>query len=775
ESIFLNPFEMQFDQAQEFEIHFFGFDTFELVTMELFFRLNQDLVVYAFYPTFELLQDSMQNPLLFSCTQFLKKTLHLLDRYQIDLNVHLSVPQNLKKYIPEHVDFIASEEVKETFLKRVQIDLITNQKTALSVDESICIKVAKDKMREVEVFLEYVEDFLRLHPEKNAQDILVLVQNLESYVPSIQAVFQNPHVPFSFQVLKEQTKSSFLTLFFHFLDLAYSPFEKKHIFDLLNHPMIYQKQGLKPEDLKQVEKKLKISFGLNSKHRKESFFADGIKQVPEFEKFTFSSAYEQFLDALLDAKENLFDKTLDTFGKMMNFVTQLYKDFEPLRDDEKQPVFIWCDLLIQFLDTYFFIDFDDEDANHSLEALQKALGRFSQYEHRVSFAHFYQQLKAALFKQHQRFFEAKNGIIFAPLDMQFVVPKEMIAMMGLRMDAFSNLEANEKARHCFLKSLLASTACFFASFSKEDMDENPALFLKEFCTAYNIPIQKTPDFVFDKTKNVSSFFKDYILKHPTQKTPVAVVESKPSITTFKELISVYTHPLRAYFQNQNIFFERQKQSFDLFLSPFEKQKIREDIAHQSSIGIESLPVGFMEKVALFDLEESAFAIEQHLKRLDLSKNDLFSLEFEMGVLHNLSKKGALIFSKQKPIANFKALVTLLACEDKISNTAYLVDLNMTQTLEVKDTKKHLNNLIDLGLYLLKEPTPFFLEMIMPILNKRAADLQKILKQKQTSMFVDPYLLYFLKEDQQFDTDALIERLYDPIKTTFEPLLEYAKF
>ncbi|NGX31800.1 MAG: hypothetical protein K940chlam8_01182, partial [Chlamydiae bacterium] len=40
ESIFLNPFEMQFDQAQEFEIHFFGFDTFELVTMELFFRLN---------------------------------------------------------------------------------------------------------------------------------------------------------------------------------------------------------------------------------------------------------------------------------------------------------------------------------------------------------------------------------------------------------------------------------------------------------------------------------------------------------------------------------------------------------------------------------------------------------------------------------------------------------------------------------------------------------------------------------------------------------------
>jgi hypothetical protein len=756
---FLNPFDVEFEGEDKLHIHLFGFCSFELVQLEFFFRLDQNITLYSFYPTFVYLNDEIKNPLLFSNNGFLKKQQNLMETFGIDMITHFQIPSNLSTGLPSNfVDFEITSQTAPAFLKKLQLDIITDQKTELVPDASVQLFEADSSFSEVQNLITQIKLFLRKEGNE-PQDVLVLVKDLELLAPLIQSTFKNPELPFDGQFLKKANQNPFVCLVFKYLDLFEKGFEKQHLFELLFQKPIYTQFQLNPDHLAIIEKKCKMTFGFSAQHQKECFEQDGISNPKGFKKFTFEGFKELWLEALVEGRENLFDPALDTFGKCIELIEKWYEELKCVRIDEKRALGLWVDFIFSVLDN-FYIDFEEMEMQFGKEQLIKKLTHFSHYDYVLSFSNFRYQLEQALTTATSHYYEGKNSILFCSFEMENVLPRKMIALLGMHLDSSANAQTSAQKRHTFLKAVSFCQDYFMASFSKKNAmqeEHQMAFFLQELQWHYNVAIQRVEQATLLPVNSPSC---------------MQIVPSKPCNynLTFQELFFVLSNPIKAYCQKRlNFYLPKEEKAFDLFLDNKKKFKLlKEDLSVEQKIHFEELPVGLLEKVALFDVQQESSHLKEQLDRFGIEQDTIFSIAIEkkafcfeknkiFGLLNNLTPKGALIFSKQKQSAHLKALITLIACQEKIAHKAILCDFD--QIIEAHLEKEALGALNDLALYFLDHPTPFFPEMIGSILKNETGGVKH---------FFDPYLIYFPHLEL---TKAQLEL----IKATFEPFVKKGFF
>ena len=140
-----------------------------------------------------------------------------------------------------------------TFIARNEQDLtnIDARKIIEADDHSIVIHSCHSPMREIEVLHDQLLAMFEADPNLTPKDIVVMMPDVNSYSPYIQAVFSmaKHRIDFSISDRSAQQENPILLSFFTLLRLPQSRFHSSELFSLLEVPAIMEKFELTPVDL----------------------------------------------------------------------------------------------------------------------------------------------------------------------------------------------------------------------------------------------------------------------------------------------------------------------------------------------------------------------------------------------------------------------------------------------------------------------------------------------------------------------------------------------
>lgn len=145
-------------------------------------------------------------------------------------------------------------------------------------DRSIRFHSAHSPQREVEILHDQLLDRFQNDPQLRPRDIIVMVPDINSYAPHVQAVFgqlpsQDPrYIPFSITDQVQRGVDPLLVAVEQLLHIDQSRFTVSTILDLLDVPAVHAKLQLTPQDLPLLHHWIRgagIRWGLDEKQRNQ--------------------------------------------------------------------------------------------------------------------------------------------------------------------------------------------------------------------------------------------------------------------------------------------------------------------------------------------------------------------------------------------------------------------------------------------------------------------------------------------------------------------------
>lgn len=162
------------------------------------------------------------------------------------------------------IDFYSSPNTA-TLLGQLQDDILElrplpetrNQWPTVDIvkDHSIRFHIAHSPQREVEILHDQLLDMFNKDPQLRPSDIIVMVPDVDKYVPFIQAVFgqidrqDNRYIPFTLSDRGKRGVEPLLIALEYLLELPDSRFAVTDILDLLDVPAIRKRFNWREEDL----------------------------------------------------------------------------------------------------------------------------------------------------------------------------------------------------------------------------------------------------------------------------------------------------------------------------------------------------------------------------------------------------------------------------------------------------------------------------------------------------------------------------------------------
>ncbi|WP_101776100.1 exodeoxyribonuclease V subunit gamma [Pasteurella oralis] len=225
-------------------------------------------------PVFELSYENEQllegHPLLSSWGKLGRDFLYLLTELEQNDNV-----RSIEAY---------TELAAPTLLSQVQARILNlDGHTGLNFspnDRTLTFHSCHSAMREVEVLQDYLLHLFQQDLELTPKDIVVMVADIDKYLPYIQAVFGQQHkeshatIPFSISDNKLSENDVLIATFIHLLTIKESQFSAEEVLALLDVPAIRAKFRIELADLARLRHWVAnsgIRFGLakcGEKHQK---------------------------------------------------------------------------------------------------------------------------------------------------------------------------------------------------------------------------------------------------------------------------------------------------------------------------------------------------------------------------------------------------------------------------------------------------------------------------------------------------------------------------
>lgn len=188
-------------------------------------------------------EQQLTNPLLASWGKLGRDNLFLLSQMESndDIDAFVDVEQDNVLHCIQH-DLLNLQDNAIIGLNAEELAYSGNKRCLEADDRSISIQVCHSAQREVEVLQDHLLSLMEADPHLKARDIIVMVADIDSYAPFIQAVFANApaerYLPFAISDRRASQAHPSIVAFLHLLALPDSRFVSEDILALLDVPAL---------------------------------------------------------------------------------------------------------------------------------------------------------------------------------------------------------------------------------------------------------------------------------------------------------------------------------------------------------------------------------------------------------------------------------------------------------------------------------------------------------------------------------------------------------
>jgi len=429
-----------------------------------------------------------------------------------------------------------------TLLQSIQSDILyledRDGATLIDVDDhSLQIHACHSPMREVEVLHDQLLALFEQHPDLLPKDVLVMMPDIETYAPFIEAVFDTTpeeakRIPFSIADRSLRGESALIDAFFAILELRNSRFSVSRVLAVLESEVVQKRFGLNEQDLDLIRhwiEQTRIRWGMDK--------ADRVRMnLPAFDENTWQAGLRRLLlgYALPGGGEQLFQDILpydeiegsDTLilGKLVGFVEKLFDCVQAL--EQPRSLQDWLDFLNQLLKTFL----ESETETSQTQAIRKVLYDLVKHSDQAEFNELVSPdvilecLHYPLAQEEQSSHFMTGNVSFCAMLPMRSIPFKVIALLGMNDQAYprtskplsfdliakkpqrGDRSRRQNDRYLFLESLLSARDCFYISYVGQSIHDNSIM-------PPSVLVSELLDYI---SKGFSSFHKsilDQVVRH----------------------------------------------------------------------------------------------------------------------------------------------------------------------------------------------------------------------------------------------------------------------
>ncbi len=315
-------------------------------------------------------------------------------------------------------------------------------------DHSLAIHACHSPMREVEVLHDQLLAMFDANPKLKPRDIIVMVADINSYSPAIQAVFGNApgnrYIPFSISDRTAEQENPLLQAFLRLIVLPESRCSASEMLELLEVPAVMSKFGFDANSFELVKRWIEesgIRWGLDEftasqfelPQQQQNSWLFGIQRM----LLGYAMPHDAGLFSGISAYDQVQGLSAEHAGQLASFIDQLihYR----YRLSLTQSISSWNDTLMSLIDDLFEVELDGELI---LKSIRDCLHRLQQ---QLSDAGYQQPLTPAVLTHYlqdklsgervsQRFLAGQ--VNFCTLMPMRSIPFEVVCLLGMNDGAY---------------------------------------------------------------------------------------------------------------------------------------------------------------------------------------------------------------------------------------------------------------------------------------------------------------------------------------------------
>jgi exodeoxyribonuclease V gamma subunit len=455
-------------------------------------------------PTPEELYFTRGNPLLASWGKMGRDFIDLLQEY----------PHVSHEYFPP--------PTTTTLLAHIQTDIlylrerIEVKATPLQVaDDSIQIHVCHSPLREIEVLHDQLLALFETNPSLLPKDIVVMVPEIETYAPFIEAVFattpeEAKQIPFSIADRSWRNQSTLIDAFMAILELSQSRLTVSEVLKILEITAVQNRFGFLEADLDLIRwwiKQTGIRWGIDAADREQmnlpaveaNTWRAGLQRLllgyalpasPLFQAGQLSTEpqllaenREEFLFQGILPFDQIDGSERVILGKFVAFIEQLFDYIKALEQTRTLPQ--WSNLLNELFEQLLSPDENSEFEAQQIRQLLTTLVKhhqLAQVDTKVSREVMLAYLRHYLEKEPSPTHFLTGQVLFCTLLPMRSIPFKVVALLGMNDQTYprpsqslsfdlitqhpqrGDRSRRQHDRYLFLEALLSARTHFYLSY-----------------------------------------------------------------------------------------------------------------------------------------------------------------------------------------------------------------------------------------------------------------------------------------------------------------------
>lgn len=448
-------------------------------------------------------EQDLTNPLLASWGRLGRDHMFLLSQVDDIQEVHAFVdiePDNLLQGIQHDILELEDHAVIGTSPETLAH---SGGKRLLALsDRSLSLHVCHSPQREVEVLQDSLLGLLAANPELTPRDIIVMVADIDSYTPYIQATFGNAsgerYLPFAISDRKASQAHPALQAFITLLDLPQSRFTSEQVLALLEVPALANKFGIAEDNLRRLRHwvgESGIRWGLDDDNVRELSLPATGQHTWHFGLTRMLLGYA--MDSTAGDWQGVlpYDESSGLAAELAGQLADMLMQLSQWRQRLSEPRVLseWLPLCRQLLDTFFEPDNDTEAVLVLIEQQwQKVIsyGIAAQYPDRVPLNLLRDDLAGRLDNERisQRFLA--GPINFCTLMPMRSIPFKVVCLLGMNDGVYprtlpplgfdlmakqvrrGDRSRRDDDRYLFLEALISAQQQLYISYIGRSIQDN---------------------------------------------------------------------------------------------------------------------------------------------------------------------------------------------------------------------------------------------------------------------------------------------------------------
>ena len=373
-----------------------------------------------------------------------------------------------------------------------------------ATDRSICLHACHSPMREAQVLKDLLLDAFDRDKDLHPHDVIVMMPDVESYAPCIEAVFshvpgqQTPAIPFTLSDRRKRIESPVMEAFLSLLAMTDFRFERNRVLSLLAFEPIGARFDIAPGEVSAIEAavvKANVFWGRDGAHRQKLTRAG-------FEENTWMFGLDRLFSGMALPEDAFMTGTVcplpyfegldaDLLGRLAHFIHTLAQSLE--RFEEQMTAGQWVRCLKQVVSAMLAPGPGDESDLRFVFTTLDTLAQDAEsagFKGTLSFAAIREMITRKLDRQtsHGRFMA--GAVTFCNLTPMRSIPFKVVVLMGMDEAAFprsffqpgfdlaarfprkGDKQARDEDRYLFLESVLSARDYLMITYTGMSIKDN---------------------------------------------------------------------------------------------------------------------------------------------------------------------------------------------------------------------------------------------------------------------------------------------------------------